>query len=100
MRLLRRRVRHSLEAEVVANPNYINRSRYGVQMKPYLRLFPRSNLLLLIFEEYVSHIHDTLEQVAHFLGISSAGFAGLDTTPQNVSYSKIKPHFRLLEQVI
>jgi Sulfotransferase domain len=98
--LLRGQVRDSLEAEVVTNPTYINRSRYGVQMKPYLRLFPRSNILLLIFEEYVSHIHDTLEQVARFLGISPAGFAGLDTTPQNVSERRIKPHFRFLKKVI
>ncbi len=76
------------ELEVIENPIYINRSRYAVQIKPYLEIFPRSNILLLVFEEFVSDPFKTLNQIASFLDISEKKVANIDLTPHNISVKK------------
>lgn len=73
--LVRRTVKEPPEAVVFRDPGYINRSRYGVQLRPYLALFPEANILPLIFEEYTADQAQTLRQVARFLGIDPNGFA-------------------------
>lgn len=73
-RLVRGRAEGPPEIAVSTNPIYINRSRYGVQITPYLELFNRENVLLLIFEEYISDQVKILEQIAAFLGTASNGF--------------------------
>ncbi|MCS6924924.1 MAG: sulfotransferase domain-containing protein [Candidatus Binatia bacterium] len=99
-RVLHGRVTQPLEAEVLANPIYLDRSCYATQVEAYLQYFPRTQLLLLVFEEYVADIPGTLETVARFLGISPGGFAGIDITPQKVSYRRVKPAFRFLRKVL
>lgn len=59
---------------VLQDPSYVNRSRYGMQLRPYIKLFGRDQILPIIFEEYITDQANTLEQVAAFLGISSDGF--------------------------
>lgn len=73
--LVRRTVKDPPEAVVFRDPGYVNRSRYGVQLRPYLALFPEANILPLIFEEYTADQAQTLQQVATFLGIDPNGFA-------------------------
>lgn len=62
------------EEVVFKDPAYINRTRYAVQLRPYLELFPRENILLLVFEEYVADQAQTLRQIASFLGIPAGSF--------------------------
>ena len=64
------RTRDAIGDVLFRNPIYIDRSRYAVQLRPYLELFPREQILLLIFEEYISNQRQALEQVSGFLGIS------------------------------
>lgn len=80
------------EVAVLQEPSYINRSRYGVQIRPYLELFGPENVLLLIFEEYTTDQINTLERVAAFLGIDPAAFAAADTTPSHQSVGQ--PYLR------
>jgi hypothetical protein len=87
-KLARGRAKNSPELDVLINPHYINVSRYGMQLEPYLKLFPRGNVLLLIFEEFISNPFKILEQIALFLGIDSSGFNSVDTKPKGVSTSK------------
>ena len=70
---------------VFADPGYINRSRYGVQIRPYLDLFGRENVLLLLFEEYVQDQPGTLAQIADFIGVDRAGLADIDYAAGNQS---------------
>ena len=72
--------RRPAEEAVTADPRYINRSRYGVQIRPYLELFGSENVLLLVFEEYIRDQLGTLRQVARFLGISEQEFEVADTS--------------------
>jgi hypothetical protein len=69
--LARGTVRDAPEKEVFAGPTYVSRTRRGVQIVPYVELFGRDNVLLLIFEEYVRGRAKALRRVAEFLGTSS-----------------------------
>ncbi len=84
-RLLRNQVKVEPETAVFADPVYINRSRYGVQIQPYIELFGKDNVLLLIFEEYVADQIGSLEKIAQFLQIDFAPFQVVDTKPKHKS---------------
>jgi hypothetical protein len=82
------RIKGSPEEHVLTDPHYINRSRYGVQLKPYLQLFGKTKILLLLFEEYVSNQQETLNRVASFLNITPDPFLEVDSSPKNLSVGK------------
>ena len=81
-RLLRARTRLPADQELFENPVYVNRSRYAVQLQPYLARFPRENIHLMIFEEYTADPLPALHTLAGHLGIAPKGFDGIDLTPQ------------------
>lgn len=72
--LVRGIVKESPEKIVLSDPAYINRSKYWMQIEPYLGLFTENRIRLIVFEEYISNQQLTLDQIAPFLGISSNGF--------------------------
>lgn len=90
----------SPEQTVLQDPGYINRSRYGVQIRPYLELFPRQNILLLIFEEYVADQAGTLRQVAEFLEISSTGYRQVDTVEQHKTVGEYQIKYEFLREFV
>jgi hypothetical protein len=81
--LLRARTKYPKEREVFEVPIYINHSRYALQIRPYLELFPRENILLLVFEEYIKDPLQTLYRIADHLEIDAHRFDGIDLSPQN-----------------
>jgi hypothetical protein len=85
MRLVRGQVKGAPEEEVLNDPSYINRSRYAFQLQPYLELFGRENIHLVLFEEYVANQSRVLNGVAEFLGIPVGEFAQSDTRAKNQS---------------
>lgn len=87
-RLLRGRTKSPKEAEVLENPIYVNRSRYAVQIRPYLELYNRENILLIIFEEYVKNQIYSLKEIAAHLGIEPNGFDGIENNPQYQSLER------------
>lgn len=80
------------DVAVFSDPAYVGRSRYAVQIRPYLELFGPENVLLLVFEEYTADQIGALQRVAGFLGIDPAPFAETDTTPQHQSVGQ--PYLR------
>jgi hypothetical protein len=78
-------IKGSPERVVFENPAYINRSRYAVQIRPYLELFPRESVLLLIFEEYVADQLDAIQQIGAFLGISAEPFVAIGPVEKHKS---------------
>lgn len=80
------------ETAVFSDAAYVNRSRYAVQIRPYLELFGPENVLLLVFEEYTADQVATLYRLADFLGIEAAPFAETDTTPLHQSVGQ--PYLR------
>jgi hypothetical protein len=73
------------EWAVLNQPSYLNRSRYAVQIRPYLELFERENILLLVFEEYKADQIAGLLQVAAFLNIDPQPFLETNTSPVHKS---------------
>lgn len=84
-RLALGRVESPLEEAVFECLTYINRSRYGVQIRPYLELFPRHQILLLIFEDYVTNQRQTLSQIADFLKIDPQPFGTVESVHKHKS---------------
>jgi hypothetical protein len=66
------------EVAIVQQSPYLNRSRYAVQLRPYLELFKPENILPLIFEEYVADQQETLRRLGRFLGLSPEPFHELE----------------------
>lgn len=62
------------EEAVLQDPSYVNRSRYGMQLRPFIKLFGQEQILPIVFEEYIADQAATLERVSDFLGISADGF--------------------------
>lgn len=79
-RAVRGRERRPPAEAVLHDCTYTDRSRYGTQIEPYFEVFGAKNVLLLIFEEYISDPLQTLERVGRFLAVSTSGFEGVDLT--------------------
>ncbi|MEM7131339.1 MAG: sulfotransferase domain-containing protein [Chloroflexota bacterium] len=73
------------EQAIFKDPTYLNRSRYGMQIQPFIELFGRENVLLLVFEEYIADQNSALAQVADFLNISVNGFNNQDDSHNHKS---------------
>lgn len=99
-RLVRGLVKAPPEVAIFEDPAYINRSRYKVQITPYLELFKRERILLLVFEEYVADQHRTLQAIAEFLGVSSEGFERVSRTPQHRSVGEWYLKHRMVRQLV
>ena len=86
---LKARTKADIDVEVLANPSYVNRSRYGMQLDHYLQRFPRTNLLPLIFEEYIREPHRALAHIADHLDIDPSGFEAIDLRARNRSSDRL-----------
>lgn len=84
---------------VFRDPHYLYRSRYAVQLRPYLELFGPENVLLLIFEEYTADQISTLNRIGEFLGIDPAPFAETDTTPLHQSVGQPYLRYKALRDI-
>ncbi|MCP5095597.1 MAG: sulfotransferase domain-containing protein [Chloroflexi bacterium] len=89
-RILRNQVKLAPEEALLHDPSFINISRYGVQIQPYIELFGRDNILLLVFEEYVADPLECLKQIAGFLQIDFTPFKTIDTKPKQVSVGNMQ----------
>ena len=92
-RLVRGTVKTRPDHAVFATPDYLNRTRYAVQIRPYIERFGRENVLLLIFEEYIANPIATLDQIADFLGVASEGFRDASSAPSVVHSSVGEYHW-------
>ena len=87
------------EKAIFDDPVYINRSRYGMQIRPYVDLFGRENVLLLIFEEYIIDQAQTLAQVANFLSISVEGFTQQEDLHKHKTVGVPYPKYEFVRQI-
>lgn len=65
------------EQAVFENPNYVEWSRYALQIDQYLEHFPRDQLLIITSEELRDARQDTMRRVYQFIGVD-ANFTPLD----------------------
>lgn len=98
--LVRGFVRSQPETAIFEDPGYISRSRYAVQIRPYLELFPRENILLMMFEEYIANQSRALEQIAVLLGISADAFAATASADRHKSVGQRYPKNPAIRAVV
>lgn len=87
------------EAVVFADSGYINRSRYAVQIRPYLEYFGKEQVRLLVFEEYVRNQQVALVEVADFLGIDPLAFSATEPAQANRSVGEYHLKSPMIERI-
>lgn len=58
-----------LDALIKSNPNYIDTTRYAMQIEPYISKFGKTNVLLLFFNDFISDPQKTADDVCEFLKV-------------------------------
>jgi hypothetical protein len=75
---------------------YIAASDYAHQLEPWLRLFPRSQFLLLDFQDFKNAPQKTLDECFHFLGIKAYHAAAFDIKNKTYFPSKTARTFNYM----
>ena len=60
-----------LDALILSNPNYLDTTRYAMQITPYISKFGRKNILFLFFEDFISNPQKTANAVHQFLNVET-----------------------------
>lgn len=60
----------SFEAAMASNPTYVEYGNYGKHLSNWLRHFPRSQVLILFFDDIVTLPSESAQSVYRFLGIA------------------------------
>ena len=84
-----------LEEAILANPGYINLARYFIQIRPYLELFGKQQIMLLTLEEFLANKSKTLSKIANFLDIDQERFGDFEQVHANKSLGEAKPNMRV-----
>jgi len=64
-------LRQDFYTACTTDPHYIDISNYPMQIHPYLDLFGRDQVLLLLFEDLVRNPRSTIKQVLQWLGVEN-----------------------------
>ena len=99
-RRVRRLTSDSPEVALLRDPTFVNRSRYGMQLRPYLELFPAEQVHLMVFEEHVADPTRSLKEVGAFLGIEGDEFGptGAATRHASTGESRLSDRGRRLKR--
>ncbi|BFM05567.1 sulfotransferase domain-containing protein [Halioxenophilus aromaticivorans] len=87
----------SLEKGLANNPTYVDQGLYAKHLQRWLEVFPRENVLVLVFEEVIADRTKAAKQIYEFLGIDSAhqsAFLDSKSNPGYVNKSKGLESFR------
>jgi len=68
----RKQVHPDINQALAESPHLVDYSRYAWQIRPWIEVFGRENILILKFEHYVRQRLETVRQIAVFLGIDPA----------------------------
>lgn len=98
--LVRSIVQEEPEAALAKDPTYLDRSRYAMQLAPYLDLFGRDQILLLIFEEYIADQTAALRAITQFLGIADAKGAATEETVVHKTVGEYYLKYSAVEEMV
>jgi hypothetical protein len=84
-RRVRRLTADPPEVALVKDPTFVNRSRYGMQLRPYFDHFSDDQIHLMVFEEHVADPAGSLKEIAGFLGIAPDAFPAVDPAARHAS---------------
>jgi hypothetical protein len=80
-------VKESIDLAVVKYGRFIDTSCYYLQLKEWLRLFPRKNVLVLKFENYFANREAEYAKVNRFLSVSCEGVRLDNARAENARHS-------------
>lgn len=72
------------------HPCFIERSLYARQLEAYLAVFPKEQIKVLFFEDYIKQPYIVLSQVCEFLSLEIPDEDSLNLRAQNVSDASLK----------
>jgi len=84
-RRVRRLTSDPPEVALLTDPTFVNRSRYGMQLRPYFETFPSEQIHLMVFEEHLADPSRSMKEVAEYLGISADEFGPVEATTRHAS---------------
>ena len=58
------------EIEITKNTDYLNRSLYGYVLQQFIKYFPRNQIFIVIFEDYIKNPFLVVRNNCNFLGIA------------------------------
>jgi hypothetical protein len=64
----------SFEEDVMHDPEYLHIGRYYTQLMPYMRRFPRQQIEVIVFEEFIRQKKLFVERLSEFIGIDYLRF--------------------------
>ena len=67
-----------VDAALLGDPRFVNWSRYGVQLRRYIELFGRDQVMPLVSEEFLAEQSAGLRRVAEFIGVEPDFFDGVE----------------------
>jgi len=86
----RGKINRSLEKAIIGYPEIINTSRYYTQIKPFIELFGKANILLIDFDDFISNKEKNISNIAEFLGISKQGLINFNMEHANKTVGNYK----------
>ena len=81
---------YSIDTALDRQPELIDYSRYGYQLKPWVQAFGQESLLLITLEEMTEAPQPTLERICEFLGFDGPVAWDMNVAKQNESASRIR----------
>ncbi|MFW5804549.1 MAG: sulfotransferase family protein [bacterium] len=88
------KINYSIEDAIKYYPRLINPSRYFTQIKPYIDLFGKEQVLIIDFADFLNNKKIIIENISGFLGISFKKFVDFENSYKNASINSKKLHFR------
>lgn len=82
--------------------SYTDRSRYAVQLENIFSLFPKKQLMIIKFEEFVKHQEDILNHIFQWLGVdpSLASFSREDIHKREYHREMTKEERKFLQETL
>lgn len=75
-RYVRKKTKEDPYSEILSKPMYVNRSRYFIQIEPYLKRFGNDQVLLLVMEDFVREPNLVLNKIFTFLEVENTTVTG------------------------
>lgn len=84
---------NDIDTSVMSNQHYIDTSRYGMQITPYIERFGRDHILLLFFDDFTSNPQHVLDVTFKFLNVEPIAVHKKDLD-SNKSFNRRVLHYK------
>lgn len=89
------RINGTIEQMIVNSAKEINRSKYHLQISPFINLFGKDQVLIIHFDDLLDNREKLLYEISLFLNIDVKKFKNYDEVYSNVSINGKKLNYKL-----